>query len=102
MSERLKEIHDTLSCIHDPSMQTLMLVTYMNELLAMVDELQAQLETGRQAYSDLLLNSAREISGLQAQLEAVREMEVPTGYSAKFTHGWGVCLQTVKAMLEDK
>ena len=32
-------------------------------------EAEAQLETGRQAYSDLLLNSAREISELQAQLD---------------------------------
>ena len=35
----------------------------------------------------------------EKQLEAVRSMEVPTGYSAKFTHGWGSCLQTVKAAI---
>lgn len=38
----------------------------------------------------------------RTKLAVVREMEVPTGYSAKFTHGWGSCLQTVKAAIGEK
>jgi hypothetical protein len=37
---------------------------------------------------------------LQAQVGAILQMEVPTGYSAHFTHGWGSCLQTIKAAIK--
>jgi len=37
----------------------------------------------------------------EEKLEKVREMEVPTGYSAKFTHGWASCLQIVQQALEN-
>ena len=60
---------------------------------------EARLDKEIDFHRDVLL---KRIDGLEARLEAVREMEVPTGYSAKFKHGWWVCLQTVKAMLEDK